>query len=93
MGCLFRAAGLGVPRLLLLAMWAGGGWFQRAFDHWWWPLLGLAFLPYTLLSYLVAVNVFSLSWGLLQILFLLPGILADFSVFKTRRSRKSGGPK
>ena len=53
MCCLFLlATGLG-PRIALLAWWIFGDKVELAFDTWVWPLLGLIFLPWTTLGYLL----------------------------------------
>jgi hypothetical protein len=39
------------PRLALAFVWIFGDRVELAFDSWVWPLLGLAFLPWTTLAY------------------------------------------
>jgi hypothetical protein len=41
------------PRLALLVWWIFGDRVELAFDSWIWPLLGLLFLPWTTLAYLL----------------------------------------
>ena len=46
------------PRLGVIVLWLFTDYINRAFDSWLWPLLGLIFLPWTTLMYiLVAVPV------------------------------------
>ena len=54
MGCLFAMfAGL-FPRFALLMLWiARPTMVEAAFDTWIWPLLGLLFLPFTTLMYVI----------------------------------------
>ncbi|GHE46882.1 hypothetical protein GCM10017673_55940 [Streptosporangium violaceochromogenes] len=54
MGCLFAIfAGL-FPRLAVFIIWvARPNLVSSAFDTWIWPLLGLIFLPFTTLMYIV----------------------------------------
>ena len=54
MGCLFvMFAGL-FPRLGLLMVWiARPNQVDLAFDGWFWPLLGIIFLPFTTLMYVI----------------------------------------
>jgi hypothetical protein len=54
MGCLFVAfAGL-FPRLGLLMVWiARPNQVDAAFNTWFWPLLGIIFLPFTTLMYVI----------------------------------------
>ncbi len=54
MGCLFAMfAGL-FPRLGLFMLWlARPNLVEAAFDSWFWPVLGIIFLPFTTLMYVV----------------------------------------
>jgi hypothetical protein len=51
--CLFGLLSAGLPRLALLFVWVFTGYVDRAFDGWIWPLLGLVFLPFTTLIYVL----------------------------------------
>jgi len=52
-GCLLAiAAGL-APRLVLIIMWIVGPRISNTFETWVWPLLGLIFLPYTTIMYVL----------------------------------------
>ena len=53
MCCLFLTAGFLGPRIALVFWWIFGDRVDRAFDTWAWPLLGLIFLPWTTLAYLL----------------------------------------
>jgi hypothetical protein len=53
MCCLFLTAGFLGPRIALLIWWIFGDRVDLAFDTWVWPLLGLIFLPWTTLAYLL----------------------------------------
>ena len=71
MGCLFAVfAGL-FPRAADIILWiARPSYFSAAFGgSWFWPLLGLVFLPWTTLIYiLVAAPVGGISfWGWLMV--------------------------
>jgi hypothetical protein len=59
MCCLALTAGVLGPRIALLAWWIFGDKVDAAFSTWIWPLLGLLFLPWTTLMYVIA-------WGPLQ---------------------------
>jgi hypothetical protein len=53
LGCLLAiAAGL-APRLVLIIMWIVGPRINNTFDTFIWPLLGLIFLPYTTIMYVL----------------------------------------
>ena len=53
MCCLALTAGFLGPRLALFLWWIFDDRVDLAFDSWIWPLLGLIFLPWTTLAYLV----------------------------------------
>jgi len=53
MCCLVLTAGFIGPRIALLIWWIFGDKVDVAFDSWVWPLLGLLFLPWTTLGYLL----------------------------------------
>ncbi len=53
LGCLLAiAAGL-APRLVLIIMWVVGPRINNTFDTFIWPLLGLIFVPYTTIMYVL----------------------------------------
>jgi hypothetical protein len=52
--CLALTAGVLGPRIALLAWWIFGDKVDAAFSTWIWPLLGLLFLPWTTLMYVIA---------------------------------------
>jgi hypothetical protein len=78
MGCLFLLVTLLSPRLGILLLWAFTNYVNRSFDSWFWPLLGLIFLPWTTLMYiLVQAPVGSISfWGWLMVGL---GLIVDLS--------------
>jgi hypothetical protein len=79
MGCLFLLIALLSPRLGIIFLWAFTNYVvPRSFDTWIWPLLGLIFLPWTTLLYiLVAAPAGGISfWGWL---FVALGLLMDLS--------------
>ena len=54
MGCLFVLMAGIFPRLALFIVWvARPNMVDRAFDSWIWPLLGLLFLPFATLMYVI----------------------------------------
>ena len=55
-GCLLAiAAGL-APRLVLIIMWIVGPRITNTFDSFIWPLLGLIFVPYTTIMYVLVYS-------------------------------------
>jgi hypothetical protein len=54
MGCLFALGAAFFPRLILLMVWiARPVYVDAVFDTWIWPLLGLLFLPFTTLMWVL----------------------------------------
>jgi hypothetical protein len=72
--CLFLTAGFLGPRIALLFWWIFGDRVDLAFDSWVWPLLGLVFLPWTTLAYLLvwspAAGVEGVEWIVVALGFL-----------------------
>jgi hypothetical protein len=54
MCCLVGILGILGPRFALAFWWIFGNKVDLAFDSWIWPLLGLVFLPWTTLAYVIA---------------------------------------
>jgi hypothetical protein len=53
MGCLFVLVALLSPRLAIFLLWVFTNYVDRAFAGWFLPLLGLLFLPWTTLLYVL----------------------------------------
>lgn len=49
--CLVAVLAAFVPRITLFCVWVFTDYVSRAFQSFFWPLLGLLFLPYTTLAY------------------------------------------
>jgi hypothetical protein len=83
MCCLVLTAGFLGPRIALLAWWIFGERVELAFDSWAWPLLGLIFLPWTTLAYLLVwspvVGVDGGEWIVVAL-----GFLADVLTYTSR---------
>jgi hypothetical protein len=88
-GCLFAVLAVLSPRLALLILWLFTPMVNVVFgDQWWWPLLGLLFLPFTTLMYvLVAAPLGPTNfWGWMLVLF---GVLLDLrGYFDTYANRE-----
>ena len=86
MCCLALLAGFIGPRVALLAWWLFGDKVDAAFSTWAWPLLGLIFLPWTTLAYVLA-------WGPLQgvsgagWLVVALGLAADIFTYSARSAK------
>ncbi len=78
MGCLFILIAMLSPRLGVVILWLLTDYVNRAFDTWIIPLLGLIFLPWTTLIYiLVAAPVGHITlWGWFMVAL---GVLVDLS--------------
>ena len=86
MCCLALVAGFLGPRLALFAWWIFGDKVDLAFDTWIWPLLGLIFLPWTTLAYVLAwgpVNAVSGAGWLVVAL----GFAADIATYSARAAK------
>ena len=83
MCCLALTAGFLGPRIALLAWWIFGDRVDQAFDSWAWPLLGLIFLPWTTLAYVLVwspvVGVDGGEWIVVAL-----GLLADILTYTSR---------
>ncbi len=81
---LFAALG---PRFAIIAMWLFGNRVDFAFDSWVWPLLGLFFLPWTTLMYLLvwsAGGVSGAEWILVGL-----GFVLDVATYGAKSARSS----
>jgi hypothetical protein len=84
--CLALTAGFLGPRLALFLWWVFGNKVDVAFDTWIWPLLGLIFLPWTTLAYVLAwgpVNAVSGAGWLVVAL----GFAADIANYSARAAK------
>lgn len=81
MGCLFILISGLSPRIGIIILWAWTGYVERAFGNWVWPVLGLMFLPWTTLTYILVVasvgNVSLWSWLLVAL-----GLLLDLDIHR-----------
>jgi hypothetical protein len=86
MCCLALTAGFLGPRIALLAWWIFGDKVDAAFDSWVWPLLGLIFLPWTTLAYVLVwspiVGVDGGEWIVVAL-----GFLADVLTYSGRAAQ------
>jgi len=80
--------GLGAPRVLLLVIWAGSGFLERAYETAIWPVLGFFFLPTTTFAWAFAHNEMDgvRGWGLFLVVL---AVVIDLgSGDAARRSRR-----
>jgi hypothetical protein len=80
--CAFLVLAAFGPRFALVLIWIFGDRVDRAFDSWFWPLLGLIFLPWTTLAYVLVWSrggVDGAEW-----LVVLLGLVADIATYSAR---------
>ena len=81
---LLIAGGLG-PRIALFLVWIFGDRVDRAFDSWIWPLLGLIFLPWTTLLYILVWGPGGLeAWEWLIVAL---GLFLDVATYASRNAK------
>lgn len=88
MPCLLALFALLTPRLVIVALWFFSGWFRGLFDSILWPVLGLIFLPTTLLWYTAVRHWFGGEWTLWPIVGLVIALMIDLSPAGGRRGRR-----
>lgn len=86
---LILLSGLG-PRIALAAWWIFGNKVDVAFGSWIWPLLGLVFLPWTTIMYVLAWSaiggVSGAGWLLVAL-----GIAFDIASYSARAGQSRFG--
>ncbi len=81
------AVGLG-PRIALALWWIFGDKVDAAFSTWVWPLLGLLFLPWTTIFYVIAWSpIGGVSGG--EWIFVAIGFLLDVATYSARAARRT----
>ena len=78
MGCLLVVLGLATPRFVIVILWIFTDYMSRAFETFWWPLLGFFFLPTTTIAYAIAQN--TLQGDLAKVLVLVLGVFIDVGI-------------
>ena len=76
-GCLLAFTAAFAPRLVLILAWIFSPRWNLAFNTFIWPLLGIIFLPYTTIMYLLSwspgVGIIGWDW-----MWIILGLLLDF---------------
>lgn len=70
---------LAAPRLVVLLLWFLTGWFNGLFQTLLWPVLGLVFLPTTLLWYSAVQHWCGGQWTLWPVVGLVVALVIDSS--------------
>lgn len=87
MPCLAVLVALLAPRVTIVVLWLFTHWFDGIFDTILWPILGILFLPTTLLWYTAVQNWWGGTWGGLQIVGLIIALLIDMSPASGKRRK------
>lgn len=90
MCCLVGLMALLGPRIALAFWWIFGDKVDAAFSSWIWPLLGLIFLPWTTLFYVIAwsaIGGVNGAWWL----FVALGVVLDVSTYASRNAKRRYG--
>ena len=87
MCCLVAGLAFLGPRVVLLFMWIFGNRVDLAFSSWIWPLLGLFFLPWTTVAYVLAWEPGGLNGGWAYALVAL-GLVLDIATYSSRSAAK-----
>ncbi len=85
MCCLLLIAGGLGPRIAVLVWWIFGEKVDIAFDTWVWPLLGLIFLPWTTLFYVMIWSVGGVSGA--EWIFVALGVVLDVATYSARAAK------
>jgi hypothetical protein len=91
MCCLVGILGVLGPRFALAFWWIFGSKVDVAFDSWIWPLLGLIFLPWTTLAYVIAWQPGGIN-GNWDILLIVIGVALDVLTYMHRAAAKAVRP-
>lgn len=75
-----------LPRVVALALWLFTDWFQGLFSTWLWPVLGVIFLPTTLLWYSAVQHWFHGQWTLWPVVGLVLALMIDVGTGRGSRS-------
>jgi hypothetical protein len=86
MCCLALIAGFIGPRVALLLWWIFGNRVELAFDSWFWPLLGLLFLPWTTLAYVLMWSPGGVEGG--EWIVVAIGFAADILTYSSRAAAR-----
>jgi hypothetical protein len=85
MPCLFALFALLTPRLLVVVLWLFTRWFEGVFSSVLWLVLGLIFLPTTLLWYTAVQHWFAGQWSFWPVVGMVVALAIDVSPAGGRR--------
>lgn len=85
MPCLLVLLALCIPRAVIVLLYLFSTWFDGVFATPLWPVLGLVFLPTTLLWYTVVAHWYHGQWTLIPLIGIVIALLIDLSPAGGRR--------
>jgi hypothetical protein len=85
MPCLLAIFALLTPRLVIALLWFFTTWFSGIFTTLLWPILGIIFLPTTLLWYTMVIHWFGGVWTFWPIVGIVIALMIDLSPASSRR--------
>ena len=85
MPCLAALIALIAPRLVIVVLWFFTSWFVGMFTSILWPILGLVFLPTTLLWYSAVQHWFAGEWSLWPVVGIVLALMIDLSPASGKR--------
>lgn len=88
MPCLMAVLALITPRLAAVLLWLFTDWFRGVFASSLWPVLGVVFLPTTLLWYSAVHHWFGGAWTLWPAAGIVVALMIDVSPAWGRRGRR-----
>ena len=85
MPCLAALIALIAPRLVIVVLWFFTSWFVGMFTSILWPILGLVFLPTTLLWYSAVQHWFAGEWSVWPVVGIVLALMIDLSPASGKR--------
>ena len=92
MCCLVGSAALLGPRFALVVWWIFGNKVEIAISSWIWIVLGILFLPWTTLAYVIAWQPGGIDGGW-DILLIVHGVALDIATYMARTAQQRVQPR
>ncbi len=92
MCCLVGAAAILGPRFALVVWWIFGNKVEIAISSWIWIVLGILFLPWTTLAYVIAWQPGGIDGGW-DILLIVLGVALDIATYMARTAQQRVQPR
>jgi len=86
-GCFLALLAFFFPRVVVVLLWFFTHWFEGIFSSILWPILGLIFLPTTLLWYTAVQHWYGGEWTFIPIAGIVLALIIDVSPAKAKRKR------